>query len=70
MTKKSKVLILGLTLLSVFAATRSWSDNYNLRVDEANCKKGTVVTCYGSTCEAGSSMCIQNPCECKGGNEQ
>jgi hypothetical protein len=70
MNRKSKVFILGLICVSLFATTRSWSETYNLQLKDANCKVGAVTTCYGNTCVTGSSMCIANPCDCSGGNQE
>ena len=64
-----KLKVFGLTFIALFTFTTSWSDNsYNLRVEEANCKsRNGGVTCYGSICEAGDSICMMNICSCGGG---
>ena len=69
MNQKTKIV--GLTFIALFAFTTGWSDNsYNLRVEEDNCGRGPKVTCYGSKCKAGDSMCMANPCDCPPPSQQ
>jgi hypothetical protein len=71
MNQKTKTKIFGLTFITLFAFTTSWSENNsNLRLEEDNCTSGRSVTCYGSKCKTGDSMCIPNPCNCPPPNQQ
>lgn len=69
--KKFKIIFTLLAFFPLIFTNYSWAEeSYNLKLKEANCKCGATVTCYGSSCERGESLCIQNPCNCPKCNEQ
>ena len=71
--KNSRIEIWGLIFAFtplLFSISSRASESYNLQLKDANCKCGAVVSCYGSSCEPGTSICYSNPCNCPKCSEQ